>query len=153
MVDVVDSATSQEGARRMTPVARSWQVDGEVDGRADWEVPAWSARLRVRAPSPLAGTCTVLVVDDRSDRRTSWCHTADFLRFAGYSVCEAAGAQDAGRFLAHMRFDVVVRDEGPPDTGALHVGDANGTCSVLEKPVQPEELVRAVGRVASEAVE
>jgi DNA-binding NtrC family response regulator len=134
-----------------TPTARSRHVDGEVDGRADWEVPAWSARLRVLTRSPRAGTCTVLVVDDRSDRRTSWCHTADVLRFAGYTVCEAAGNEDATRLLTHIRFDVVVEDEGPPDTGALRVGDAAGACTVLEKPVEPEELVRTVWRAASGA--
>ena len=134
----------EEGVRHVTPTARSRQLDGDIPGRTAWEVPAWSARLRATSGSSANGAHTILVIDDRSDRRTSWCNVADVLRFVGYTVCDAASGDDARRLQAYLSFDAVVVDSGPPDTGVVRVAGDGTTVTNLEKPVQPDQLLRAV---------
>jgi hypothetical protein len=146
--DVVEASTThtmvEEGVRHVAPTARSRHRDSGIPARAGWDVPAWSARLREAGRS--SGNCvhTVLVIDDRSDRQTSWCNVADVLRFVGYTVCDAAPGDDALRLQAYIRFDAVVVDSGPPETGVVRVARDGDTVTNLEKPVQPDELVCAV---------
>ena len=136
--------TVEEGARHVAPTARSRHLDGDVPGRAGWEVPAWSARLRAAGRSSAHCVHTVLVIDDRSDRRTSWCNVSEVLRFVGYTVCDTTPGDDARRLQAHIRFDAVVVDSGPPDTGVVRVAGDGEAVTNLEKPVQPDVLVFAV---------
>ena len=83
------------------------------------------------------------MIDDRGDKQASWCHSADVLRFAGYTVVEATTGEDASRMMTHMRFDAVVLERDGPHTSVVHVAGRPSTAN-LEAPLDPEDLVGAV---------
>jgi hypothetical protein len=125
------------------PAARIRQLDHAVDERAEWVAPGWATGLRSHHLSSHAGSAVVLVIDDRSDKRASWCHSADVLRFAGYTVIEATAGEDASQMLAHMRFDAVILERDAPRSSVVHILGRPLTAN-LEAPVSPEDLVGAV---------
>jgi PAS domain S-box-containing protein len=133
--------------------------------------------LRQESPSPAAAAATVLVVEDDVSVRTLACHV---LRFAGYVVLEAGGADEAVRLcerskgnidlllsdigmpdvpgnelanrLTHLRAEMrVLLMSGYPDTEAVRKSVLAARVAFLQKPFLPSDLLRAVHAILEQS--